>query len=331
MNHELIARYIYAVARRLPAKLRRDVEQELDSLISDMLEARCGGVMPQEKDIRIVLTELGAPSKLAAKYSGDEGRALISGAYFPMYKFVLTLVLPIAAGGIALASVIAMVTGWDPAASPWLTIIKTFGQILAGILGGSIQAFAIITIIFAVFEWKKVKLDDGDFIDALPLVPEKNEAIKPWEPIGGMILCVLMALAFLAFPQTVGGWLDGTGWIPALDVSAMRAAWLPLAFWVVLGIGKEIARLLEGRYTKRLAVIAAAANPVIAICAFIVFRSDKIMNPIFMERMHLIFGEGGRIALLAMGNGHLVFLAIVFFALIVETVTFALKARKYSR
>ena len=331
MNHELIERYIYAVTRRLPAKLRGDVEKELASLISDMLEARCGDVIPQEKDIRIVLTELGAPSKLAAKYSGDEGKALISGEYFPMYKFLLTLVLPIAAGGIVLANLIAMFTVWDPAANLWVTVAKTLGQIFAGIIGGSVQAFAIITFIFAVFEWKKVKLSDGDFIDSLPLVPEKNERIKPGEPIGGMVMCVLMVLAFLAFPQIMGGWLDGAGWVPALDVGVMRAAWLPIVLWAVLDLGKQIARLLEGRYTKRLAIVSAAANPVIAICAFLAFRSDKIMNPVFMERMSQIFGEEGHIAMLVMENAHLIFLGVVLFALVLDTVTLALKARKYTR
>jgi len=331
MNHELIDRYIYAVTRRLPPKTRTDVEQELASLISDMLEARCGAVAPGEKDIRVVLTELGAPGKLAAKYSGDEGGALIGGEYFLMYKFVLKLVLPIAAGGVAFASVLSLLLNGGPQSGDPAEIFAAIFQPVGGAFAGIIQAFAIITIIFAILERKKADFGGGDFIDALPLVPVRDERITRWEPIAGMALCAVMALVFLAFPQVMGGWMDGAGWIPALDVSVIRGFWLPIALWAVLGIGKEILRLVEGRYTKRLAIAASAANPVIAACAAVTFWSNWIMNPVFLARAGEIFGEEGHIAMTAIENAHLIFLGIVFFALIVETVTFWAKAKKYGR
>ena len=85
MNQKLIDRYIRTVTRRLPPKVRGDVEQELASLISDMLEARCGAaagataIAPEEKDIRAVLSELGAPGQLAARYKGqDDSLPLVS-------------------------------------------------------------------------------------------------------------------------------------------------------------------------------------------------------------------------------------------------------------
>ena len=62
MEHESIERYLYAVTKQLPAKSRRDIERELRSLIGDMLEERCGDIAPTERDIRVVLTELGTPT-----------------------------------------------------------------------------------------------------------------------------------------------------------------------------------------------------------------------------------------------------------------------------
>jgi len=331
MNHELIDRYIYAVTRRLPQKLRGDVDAELAGLISDMLETRCGAVTPTEKDVRVVLTELGAPGKLAAKYSGDEGSALIGGEYFLLYKFVLKLVLPIAAAGVAFASVLALLLNGGPQSGDPAEIFTAVFQPIGGAFAGVIQAFAIITIVFAVLERKKVSFGEGDFIDVLPLVPVKNERIKPWEPIAGMALCVVMALVFLAFPQVMGGWMDGVGWIPALDTSVIRGFWLPIVLWAALGIGKETLRLVEGRYTRRLAIAASAANPVIAACAAVTFWSSWIMNPVFLARMGEIFGEEGPIAMAVIGKAHLIFLGVVFFALIVETVTFWVKALKYGK
>ena len=38
---ELKERYVYAVSRLLPHKMREDISAELDTLIEDMLEERC--------------------------------------------------------------------------------------------------------------------------------------------------------------------------------------------------------------------------------------------------------------------------------------------------
>ena len=328
MNHELIDRYIYAVTRRLPMKLRGDVEQELASLISDMLEARCGAVVPTENDIRVVLTELGAPTKLAAKYSGDEGGALISGEYFLMYKFVLKLVLPIAAGGVAFASLLSLLLGGGAGMDPWLLAGKTFGEIFAGIVGGTIQAFAIVTFVFAVLEHKKVVFGGSDFIDSLPQVPVKNERVKPWEPIAGMVWCVVAAVVFLGFPQVMGGRF-GAGWMPAFDVAALRALWLPIALWMALGIGKEIVRLAEGRYTRRLLIVTLAADLATAACAAVVFLPGKIMNPAFAQNVGVIFNEPFLTKFFV--NFNQFFLGLVIAALVIEIVTVSVKAWRYGR
>ena len=71
MDSELIRRYVYAVTKRLPRKSREDVAKELNTLIADMLEERCGQVLPTEKDVRVVLTELGTPAELYDQYSGE--------------------------------------------------------------------------------------------------------------------------------------------------------------------------------------------------------------------------------------------------------------------
>ena len=72
-KNEQIERYVYAVVRQLPAKQRGDIELELKSLINDMLEERCGDVTPTERDVNVVLAELGKPSELAARYDPDGG------------------------------------------------------------------------------------------------------------------------------------------------------------------------------------------------------------------------------------------------------------------
>ncbi|MFP3155983.1 hypothetical protein LQZ18_16485 [Lachnospiraceae bacterium ZAX-1] len=46
------------------------MEKELHGLIADALEVRCGDFEPTDADMKAVLTELGTPEQLAAKYSG---------------------------------------------------------------------------------------------------------------------------------------------------------------------------------------------------------------------------------------------------------------------
>ena len=103
MKNNYIERYIFAVTRYLPAKTQGDVEKELDALIEDMLAQRCDGTAPTEEDIRAVLKELGPPEELAARYSDDGKKALISGTYYLIYKYILKIVLPIVAAVVAFA------------------------------------------------------------------------------------------------------------------------------------------------------------------------------------------------------------------------------------
>ena len=66
-DNDLIERYLYAITRRLPAKQCADVAEELRTLISDMLDERCGNLPPTAKDVRVVLTELGTPGEVVRK------------------------------------------------------------------------------------------------------------------------------------------------------------------------------------------------------------------------------------------------------------------------
>ena len=59
VKNDLIDRYIYAVTKHMKSAMKKDVAAELETIIQDMLEERCGDVTPTERDIKVVLTELG--------------------------------------------------------------------------------------------------------------------------------------------------------------------------------------------------------------------------------------------------------------------------------
>ena len=144
-DNDLIERYLYAITRRLPAKQRADVAEELRTLISDMLDERCRGLPPTAKDVRVVLTELGTPGEMVRKYTADEDACLIGQPYYAQYLYVLKIVLACVAGGMIVAGVLTLATGAE-------------GSVLGNVLGGIgslvaalVFAFAIVTLLFAFF------------------------------------------------------------------------------------------------------------------------------------------------------------------------------------
>ncbi len=323
MHQDLIERYIYAVTKALPARMREDVERELRSLISDMLEERCRDIPPTEHDVLVVLTELGRPAELAAKYRPERTAYLIGPGYYASYKFLLGLVLAAVAFGLAVASVITACAQ----AQPWYLAL---GQYLSQTVQALLCSFAGITLAFAVLERKGVRMELGEQdIAHLPPVPKKQERIPRAEPIIGIVFCILFAFVFLAVPQVVGVFFEQGQWIPIFNVEKIQAAWPVIVAFTVLGVLRESVKLYEGRYTKRLLAIAAAANLLSAglSCAFLL--GSSILEPQFVLYIEGLFS--GEAAFLGTVFQHinLIFLAVILFALCLDTAVTGYKAFKY--
>ncbi|MCL2593876.1 MAG: hypothetical protein FWD82_11040 [Defluviitaleaceae bacterium] len=276
-------RYIYAVTRHLPVKIQADVKMELYSLISEMVEEKRTGNVPTEQNIKDVLTELGTPEELALKYHGGERKALISGVYFLMYKRVLCTVLPIIALVIAILTTIGFFVG-DEATQISLIIGNLGGvdfglamQIIVTTIGLVVQTFALITIIFAILDYKKVNLNDGDFYN-LPEIPESKQKISPLGPIFGIAFIISTTALFFGFPQIIQ-FRFNNGWIPVFNTEIIRGLWLPILLWTIVEIVAEVMKLIEGRYTIRLAVVTVVTGILQAVFAIIIFGTSNIVNP----------------------------------------------------
>ncbi|MDL2327786.1 hypothetical protein LJC64_03935 [Ruminococcaceae bacterium OttesenSCG-928-A11] len=322
MNNDLKARYIYAVTRQLPYKMRGDVELELHGLIEDMLEARCGELPPTEKDLRVVLAELGTPSELAGQYSQDKTQLLIGPPYFASYKLVLQIVLCAMAFGMTVATVVG---GLSDGFDVWYRVgLKWLGSVLAGGCVG----FTWITVVFAQFQRHGVKLEE-EGLDALPPVPENKERIKPAESITGIVLTVVFVALLLALPQVFGGWLNGQ-WIPAFDTAILRERWLLALMVGVISVGIHCLTLVEGRRTMRLALVNLGGNLVSAVLYVPLFGGQLIMNPAFKQAVEQTFGAGEFVTAL-LQNANLAFLGVILFALVLDSAVTLYEAVKYRR
>ena len=110
VKNDLIDRYIYAVTKHMKSVMKKDVAADLETIIQDMLEERCEDVIPTERDIKVVLTELGTPNELASKYKGEIQDCLIGQPYYSLYVYVLKIVTACISGGMLLAQIMAALT-----------------------------------------------------------------------------------------------------------------------------------------------------------------------------------------------------------------------------
>ncbi|NLV59988.1 MAG: hypothetical protein GXY67_14665 [Clostridiales bacterium] len=319
MNNEMIKRYMYAVTSNLPAKAQPEIEKELESMIEELLDARCGDVQPGDEDIRAVLTELGSPEEMAVRYSGDENKALISGIYLIWYKKILRIVLPIAAACVAFALLLSVFVKWQPPREAVPYVSQAIATIISGAANAAVQAFLWITVIFIILERKKVNFSNSDFLSDLPPVPHKQAQIKFHQPIIGILWHIAAAVLILGFPYLIGIYSKSTGWIPVFDEGYIRASWYLVVLWSVSEIACEIAKLMERRYSKRLALITAVTHLVTGFTAAVFFLDNRIMNPVFVQKIGALF-QGGSAAKIgrALGHGNSMVAAIVLFALLAD-------------
>lgn len=317
MKNDLIERYIYAVTKRLPAKNREDVSQELRSLIDDMLMERCGNATPTDKDIRVVLTELGTPNELYAKYDEDTDKSLIPQPYFSTYKFVMKIVLISVAVGLTIANLILQIM--EPQ-----NVFSAVAQWGAQVYNSLLASFAIVTIVFAVISRKGINLNDNFNLNDLPAVPKKSQQISVWESVAGIVFCVVFVVVMLMVPQvfsaiSVNG--DTTTTIPIFDIEVLRGGWYLIVAFAALGIIREVVNLMERRYNRKVMVTAIATDALSAVLSIIWLTNASIVNPDFKAQMHQIFVNESDFIYRIFENFNLFFLGVILFALALDAGT----------
>ncbi len=323
MKNDLIARYIYAVTKRLPSKMRNDVSAELETLIDDMLLERCGDVTPTEKDIRVVLTELGTPKELYEKYTEEGKDCLIGYPYFNDYKFVLKIVLISVVIGMAIATVISSIVNPTPV---WYEGVFAW---LGNTVDSLAVVFTVITVIFAVCYHKGIKINianDFDF-DNLPSVPSKKKKISKADSIVGIVFSMVFLILFLFAPQIIGFVVtEATGFIPLFNVEAIQASWIFIVLFTVCGLTRDIVKLMEGRFCKKVMITTVVTDVITVVLTSIWLLGTNIMNPQLSEMLSKVFDE--TVIINFFSNFQMFLLVVILFALVLEMITTVVKTLK---
>jgi len=204
------------------------------------------------------------------------------------------------------------------------TVAGQAAAVTASAIGGAIQAFAAITIIFAVLEYTKTSLSNADMLSSLPEIPEARMKIAPFWPIFGIALSVSITALFIAFPEVARVRFEFE-WIAIFDATVIRGLWLPILLWAILEIVSEITKLVEGRYTMRLAGVALITGILQLVFAVAVLGRNTIFNPEFISRISDTV-EVGDVVESLIARPNLVLLVIAVVIILFETLEVVVKA-----
>ena len=281
---ELINRYIYAVTKDLPAKQREDISNELSGIIEDMLENYNGPETYEEK-IKKVLTDLGNPEILSNNYRSTS-RFLIGPKNFDSYIMVLKIVFVAVFVGISIATALGGLFSNEGNA------LKTILQYIASVFAALSQAFAWVTISFAIAEYYQMPTVSFNTtheiwsLEDLPHIPKKEAKISRIESIVGIIFSSIFMSIIYLYPKFFAVYIPtptGTNIIPIFDTSTVESFKLIIAILFLLSIAKEIIKLVAGRWNLKVAISTSVLSIITLILSLVLFTNPNIWNQNLVE------------------------------------------------
>lgn len=324
-SEELISRYIYDVTRRLPPGMRNDTGCEIKSLIEDMLAERYRNVPVDEQDVTAILAELGTPAELAEKYSPNKGKCLIGSKYYGTYRKVLGIVLVSAFIGIAGAQFAAFLVekNVEYTLQSWINLGGTLWNTL-------LSAYAIVTIIFSIFERHNIDLYSSDNLQSLPPVPNKKEKINSIVCVVGIVVAIILAVVLLFFPRVVIFGVhrmgDDTEFFHLFKENAFDDIWYLLLIMSLAVIIDRLYKLLAGRYHVKVAIINTISNVVVmAVSPWIVLHPN-----VFCSANDFVGANISDATEMILDNIHWSILAVIILGCIINSIECWVRSLRYS-
>ncbi|WCN83646.1 permease prefix domain 1-containing protein [Micromonospora sp. LH3U1] len=272
----LTDRYLAATLRSVPSPRRDEIATELRASIEDMVEDRTGGGQDATAAEREVLTELGNPDLLAARYA-DRRLQLIGPTYYLVWLRLLKLLLsliPAIVGTVVLVVDVADGKGFG-----------AIGPAIVVAMQVAVQIAFWLTLTFALIDRSQTTAGLPEWtVDQLPDVPAHRD-VSLADTIASVAMLVL-TIGYLPF-QHYQSWVHETdgGNIPILD-PALWSFWLPALMAVLLAeVVFEIVKYRIGRWTWNLFGVKALLNLAFAVPLVWLVLSDRLLNPALGERL----------------------------------------------
>ncbi len=248
---ELIERYLYAVCRKMPSRLRKDAEKQLRSSIMHELEARIPDGTPGEKEIVDVLRRFGPPDKVARQYAGKWLYVIgpeLYDLYFLLVKLASLCVLVYVFTSFALER---LQNGFGAGDIPGLV-----WRMCTGIFA----AIGAVTVVFILAERlspgsePETGRDDADWDpESLPEVPGPGEAIRVSDVVFGLIFTLLLFIFLNFYPLLVRNYFqtddpEVAKLVSLVDLGVIKPYMVYINILFVLAFLKFFLLLKDGRY-----------------------------------------------------------------------------------
>ncbi len=285
-NPTLTDRYVWAAARTLPETQRVEFGRELRERIGDAIDARLGdGSTPADAE-RAVLAELGDPEALAAEYV-DRPMQLIGPRYYLAWKRLLKLlyaiVLPVAAGGLLLAQVLAGASPGEIAA----TVVST-------VLALVVHLGFWVTLVFALLERSpRTQAITPWTPEQLPEIPDAGRSSRLSDLIASLVFLAVFA-AVIVWQQADPFTFGAAEAMPILNPD-LWSFWLPY-FLVLIALEMLFAiAVYAWGWNWWLAVANLALNVAFTVPALWLFATGQLINPEFLEVIGWPWGEASAV------------------------------------
>ena len=223
---KLLEKYVAEVGKYLPRNQRADIEKELKSTLEDMLEERnqagAGNASSLQGEAAIValLKEYGEPRKVAESYIGP--RYLIGPRLYPTFELIVKIVMAVVLGAGLLGYGVSAAITKSFAGTEFFSFL---GQFWLGLIGGMMNAFGSIVIVFAILERvlpaKEIEKETAEEWDPADLAKEPDpDEVKMSDAIATIIFTVIGLAIFNLYPNVVGIFFNTDGewtFIPILS------------------------------------------------------------------------------------------------------------------
>ncbi|SCC43268.1 Uncharacterized protein BTT61001_03201 [Bacillus thuringiensis] len=289
--------YVEEVAKRLPEKNREDIILELRSTIEDMLPDDYN-----EDDEKRVLEKLGSPVSLANGYL-DRPMYLIGPRYFDVYTILLKMIIPIAAVIALIAMVAENFVGYDGEQAVLDVILNLIGKGIGEIIEVGLHVFFWLTLVFAILErtdkdkgtqplttsLKKWTPDDLKNTSYIP----KKKSISKFEVFGGLMWTAIWATLYFYANHLVGvyhGTESGLKFVAAtFNQEVLLQYWPIVVIVIVFEIGISLYKLVQGQWTKKLAIGNAILQIVGTIVFIVIIVNPHLFNEGFITYVANVF------------------------------------------
>ncbi|MDR1706055.1 MAG: hypothetical protein LBS19_15420 [Clostridiales bacterium] len=275
---QLIERYIYDVTRRLPEREREEVRLELMSSISDMLPEN-----PDGQAVAAVLTELGAPSKLAEKYR-QEPRYLISPRMYDLYLSVLKKVTVVMGIVFMCVAVIDEVLSTRVSSENGF-IIDIISHMISGGVEGALQGAFWVTLGFAIAD-RSVNAREWS-LKNLPKLPGSAARGRTGNQMSraGIITSIALTVLFtsllvLAIRFNLPVFVFVSKGVEIISPFSQAAIDRSIPFIIIIAaisMAVSCFKLFQARWSWMICAAVAAQNVIMAaILSYIVYWEDLI-------------------------------------------------------